>query len=157
MNELDRRFDERCVEFVGVPEAKDACLSFGWRWTCAKQRLPDLVISCDEFIVFEGDRIRLMEGRPESDSGVVVLAYLDTHLGIHGQLGRATSPAAAGQRQRSVQARPLRLASTDRPEDPQCVSMRGSPARDLSANSTAAGKRSLESGIPAAMSRLVGK
>ncbi len=97
------------------------------------------MVTCDEFIVLEGERIRFIEGRPASGSEAAILTCLDTqldtqlgiHVGNHVWLRKSDGPAPAGYRKRCLQARPFRLASADRPADPDRVPMRGGGVRDL--------------------------
>jgi hypothetical protein len=80
VNQLDRRFDERIVEPLGEPMAGVDSFEIRWRGTYRKKSLPDLVFEGTERVVFEGDRIKLMEDLMEEEASHRIQEYVAKHL-----------------------------------------------------------------------------
>lgn len=76
VNQFDRCFDSRKVEWKEGPTWRDGSVQMTWTATYSVAGAPDLTLEGDEKAVFEGDRIHLLEDRVSKEQGEKVAAYL---------------------------------------------------------------------------------
>ena len=78
---LDRRFDVREVQLVEGPTQKDGAIWFRWAGTYRREGLPDFQLKGEEYVWFEGDRIRRLEDHISDEMHAQATAYLAEHGG----------------------------------------------------------------------------
>ncbi|MDH3457923.1 MAG: hypothetical protein OER90_13875 [Gemmatimonadota bacterium] len=80
VNELDRKFDERRVEPVGVPKIEEEAFEMGWRGIYKKAGCPDLVFEGTERATFKGERILLLEDTLEHGADQRIRDYMERYF-----------------------------------------------------------------------------